>query len=152
MAICNTTKIFKGRSDNYGFFARMENAQLVLGRNIGGEVYYEYIGALESFVNSSTILMLKQINPELAADIANYYIEHKFLGAINKIEEYTEEEPMKKYKKLCELKVDRKDSLQELCYHLTANGYAVQTAVVWKEYPQTGIDYWQIAICEEEKK
>jgi hypothetical protein len=54
--------------------------------------------------------------------------------------------------KLCEIKVDRKDSLQELVYHLTANGYLVDTAVVWKEYPQTGIDYWQIAIFDKEKK
>lgn len=145
------TKIFNGRSDEYGFFARMENDKLVLGRNVGSEVDYKYRGTLEPFINSSTMLTLMQINPELAADINNYYLEQKFCGAINKIEEYTEEEPVKKYKKLCELKVDRKDSLQELCYHLTANGYAVQTAVVWKEYPQTGIDYWQIAVCEEDK-
>lgn len=54
--------------------------------------------------------------------------------------------------KLCEIKVDRKDSLQELCYHLTANGYTVQTAVVWKEYPNSGIDYWMIAIFDKEEK
>jgi hypothetical protein len=36
--------------------------------------------------------------------------------------------------KLCEIKVDRADSLKELCYHLTANGYTVQTAVIWKEF------------------
>jgi hypothetical protein len=54
--------------------------------------------------------------------------------------------------KLCEIKVDRKDSLQELTYHLTANGYTVQTAVVWKEYPNTGIDYWMIAIFDKEEK
>lgn len=54
--------------------------------------------------------------------------------------------------KLCELRVDRKDSLQELVYHLTANGYRVDTAVVWKEFPQTGIDYWQIAIFDKEEK
>lgn len=54
--------------------------------------------------------------------------------------------------KLCEIKVDRKDSLQELTYHLTANGYTVQTAVVWKEYPQSGIDYWMIAVYDKEEK
>lgn len=53
--------------------------------------------------------------------------------------------------KLCEIKVDRKDSLQELCYHLTANGYIVQTAAVCKEFPNTGIDYWQITIFDKEK-
>jgi hypothetical protein len=54
--------------------------------------------------------------------------------------------------KLCEIKVDRKDSLQELTYHLTANGYQVQTAVVWKQWPQSGIDYWMIAIYDKEEK
>ena len=54
--------------------------------------------------------------------------------------------------KLCEIKVDRKDSLQELVYHLTANGYIVDTAVVWKEFPDHGIDCWQIAIFDKEKK
>ena len=58
---------------------------------------------------------------------------------------------MKKYKKLCELNVNSAESLKELCYHLTTNGYAVQTAVVWKEFPNTGIDHWQIAVCEEDK-
>ena len=52
--------------------------------------------------------------------------------------------------KRCEIKVDRKDSLQELVYHLTANGYRVDTAAVWKEYPQSGIDYWMIAIFDKE--
>ena len=52
--------------------------------------------------------------------------------------------------KLCEIKVDRKDSLQELVYHLTANGYRVDTTVVWKEYPGSGIDYWSIAIFDKE--
>ena len=75
MVICNTTKIFRGRSDTYGFFARMENDQLVLGRNIDNEVYYEYVGALEPFINSSTMMTLMWINPELAVDINNYYIE-----------------------------------------------------------------------------
>ena len=41
---------------------------------------------------------------------------------------------------------------KELCYHLTANGYTVQTAVIWKEFPNTGIDCWQIAIFDKEEK
>ena len=53
--------------------------------------------------------------------------------------------------KLCEIKVDRKDSLQELVYHLTANGYRVETAVVWKKYPrENDIDYWMITIFDKE--
>lgn len=52
--------------------------------------------------------------------------------------------------KLCEIRVDRKDSLQELVYHLTANGYRVETTVVWKKYPGSGIDYWTITIFDKE--
>lgn len=148
MAICNTTKIFRGRSDTYGFFARMENDQLVLGRNIDSEVYYEYVGDLEPFVNSSTMVTLMQFNPELAVDINNYYIEQKFCSTINKIEEYVEEEPMTK---LCEIKVtEGADSFKELVYQLTANGYRVDAAPVYKEFPKTGLDYWMIAIFDKE--
>lgn len=138
------TRIFKGRSDDYGFFARIENDELVVGRNIGSEVDYEYIGAIEPFIHSTNMIRLTMINPELAQDISEYYSSKKF-----KLDEETNlEEPMTK---LCEIKVDRKDSLQELCYHLTANGYTVQTAVIWKEFPNTGIDYWQIAIFDREE-
>lgn len=53
--------------------------------------------------------------------------------------------------KLCEIKVtEGANSLKELVYHLTANGYIVQTAVIWKEFPNTGIDHWQIAIFDKE--
>ena len=55
-------------------------------------------------------------------------------------------------KKLCEINISSAGSLKELCYHLTANGYAVQTSVVWKEFPNSGIDYWQIAIFDKEEK
>lgn len=54
--------------------------------------------------------------------------------------------------KLCEITVDRADSLKELTYHLTANGYSVQTAVVWKRFPEYGIDRWKIAIFDKEDK
>ena len=55
--------------------------------------------------------------------------------------------------KLCEIKVtEGADSLKELVYHLTSNGYTVQTAVVWKQWPQSGIDYWMIAIFDKEDK
>lgn len=54
--------------------------------------------------------------------------------------------------KLCEIKVNRKDSLQELTYHLTANGYTVQTAEHCLEGVSSGIDYWMIAIFDKEEK
>ena len=53
--------------------------------------------------------------------------------------------------KLCEIKVtEGADSLKELVYHLTSNGYIVQTAPIWKEFPKTGLDCWMIAIFDKE--
>jgi hypothetical protein len=149
------TRIFKGRSDDYGFFARIENDELVVGRNIGSEVDYEYVGAIEPFIRSTTMARLTKINPELATDISDYYdaqMLQELANIVNTIKEHTLEEPMKKYKKLCEIKVDRADSLKELTYHLTANGYVVQTEVVYKEFPKLGIDYWRIVIVDREEK
>lgn len=54
--------------------------------------------------------------------------------------------------KLCEITVDRADSLKELTYHLTVNGYVLETAVVWKEYPRDGIDHWQIAVFDDSEE
>ena len=82
-----------------------------------------------------------------AADMLYKYKNTEFIECVS---EGAQKENMGT--KLCEIKVDRKDSLQELTYHLTANGYTVQTAVVWKEFPQTGIDYWMIAIFDKENK
>lgn len=57
---------------------------------------------------------------------------------------------MERYKKLCGLRVNRKDSLQDLIYHLTVNGYMVQTEIVMKPLPrENDIDYWRIAVCEK---
>ena len=82
-----------------------------------------------------------------AADMLYKYKNTEFIESVS---EGVQKENMGT--KLCEIKVDRKDSLQELTYHLTANGYTVQTAVVWKEFPQTGLDYWMIAIFDKEDK
>lgn len=55
--------------------------------------------------------------------------------------------------KLCEIKVtEGADSLKELVFQLTANGYIVQSSPVWKEFPKTGLDYWMIAIFDKEEK
>ena len=53
--------------------------------------------------------------------------------------------------KLCEIKVtEGAESFKELVYQLTANGYRVDTAPVYKEFPKTGLDYWMIAIFDKE--
>ena len=53
--------------------------------------------------------------------------------------------------KLCEIKVtEGADSFKELVYQLTANGYRVDAAPVYKEFPKTGLDYWMIAIFDKE--
>jgi hypothetical protein len=52
--------------------------------------------------------------------------------------------------KLCEIKVtEGADSFKELVYQLTANGYRVDAAPVYKEFPKTGLDYWMIAIFDK---
>ena len=62
------------------------------------------------------------------------------------------EEKSEKMTKLCEISVDRADSLKELIYHLIANGYIVQTSIIWKEFPYSGIDHWQIAIFDDSEE
>jgi hypothetical protein len=53
--------------------------------------------------------------------------------------------------KLCEIKVtEGADSLKELVFQLTANGYRVDVAPVYKEFPKTGLDYWMIAIFDKD--
>ena len=55
--------------------------------------------------------------------------------------------------KLCEIKItEGADSLKELVFQLTANGYRVDVAPVYKEFPKTGLDYWTIAIFDKESK
>ena len=53
--------------------------------------------------------------------------------------------------KLCEIKVtEGAESFKELVFQLTANGYRVDAAPVYKEFPKTGLDYWMIAIFDKE--
>lgn len=55
--------------------------------------------------------------------------------------------------KLCEIKVtEGAESLKELVFHLTSNGYRVDVAPVYKEFPKTGLDYWMIAVFGKEEK
>lgn len=54
--------------------------------------------------------------------------------------------------KLCEIKVTAGvESLNELARQLTANGYHVQMSPIWKEFPNTGVNYWMIAIFNKEE-
>lgn len=137
------TKTFKGLSDYCGTFAYMENNELVIGENSHDQVAYTYRGSLEAFRNSRDYLKLAARNRPLLDDINDYYnFNYKYRKNKN------QEDSMKK---LCEIKVDRADSLKELTYHLTANGYIVQTEAVYKEFPKSGIDYWRIVIVDREK-
>ena len=141
------THVFKGKSDIYGTFAYIENNELVVGENDSLESGCYYCGSLADFFDSKEYDKLRLHNKELASDIWHYY----FTIITSKAMSSSQEESMNR-NKLCELRVDRADSLKELVYHLTANGYEVQTAVIWKEFPASGIDCWQIAIFEKEKK
>ena len=50
--------------------------------------------------------------------------------------------------KICELKIKDMASVNSITQALLLNGYAVQSAVKWKEYPQTGVDCFMIAIFD----
>lgn len=200
------TKIFKGLSDCYGTFAYMENDALVVGDHSADSVLsakYLYRGSLDDFVNNSLpYIKLCARNPELAADIRNYWIfngykikedtmdtvediikrlwqhdknykqgktqdfeqvfkdclaaadmlyKYKNIEFIERVSEGVQKESMGT--KLCEIKVtEGADSLKELVFQLTANGYRVDVAPVYKEFPKTGLDYWMIAIFDKESK
>ena len=50
--------------------------------------------------------------------------------------------------KVCELKIKDIASVNSITQALLMNGYKVQTAVVWKEFPLKGMDYYMIAIFD----
>lgn len=52
--------------------------------------------------------------------------------------------------KICELKIKDAQSLTDIIEALLKNGYEVQSAAVYKEYPYSGIDYFMIAIFEKD--
>ena len=51
-------------------------------------------------------------------------------------------------KKICELKIKDMASVNSITQALLLNGYEVQSAVMWKEFPQTGIGCFMIAIFD----
>ena len=50
--------------------------------------------------------------------------------------------------KICELKIKDMASVNSITQALLLNGYEVQSGIMWKEYPQTGIDCFMIAILD----
>ena len=50
--------------------------------------------------------------------------------------------------KICELKIKDIASVNSITQTLLLNGYEVQSAVMWKEFPQTGIDCFMIAVFD----
>lgn len=50
--------------------------------------------------------------------------------------------------KICELKIKDMASVNSITQALLLNGYEVQSAVMWKEFPLTGIDCFMIAIFD----
>ena len=47
-----------------------------------------------------------------------------------------------------ELKIKDVRSLNMLVEALSINGYTIQTAVVWKQFPENGIDYFAMKVEE----
>lgn len=48
--------------------------------------------------------------------------------------------------KICELKIKDMASVHSIEQALLSNGYEVQSAIIWNEFPQTGIDCCMITI------
>lgn len=83
-----------------------------------------------------------------AADML-YAHNKSYDGGVEFVSEGAQKENM--CTKLCEIKVtEGAESFKELVYQLTANGYRVDAAPVYKEFPKTGLDYWMIAIFDKE--
>ena len=49
---------------------------------------------------------------------------------------------------MMELKIKDARSLNMLVEALSLNGYELQTAVVWKEWPYSGIEYFAVRVKE----
>ena len=49
-----------------------------------------------------------------------------------------------------ELKIKDVASLNKLVESLSINGYRLQTAVVWKQWPYNGIDYFAVRVDESD--
>ena len=82
----------------------------------------------------------------VAADMLYKYKNTEFIECVSK---GAQKESMGT--KLCEIKVtEGAESFKELVFQLTANGYRVDAAPVYKEFPKTGLDYWMIAIFDKE--
>lgn len=54
--------------------------------------------------------------------------------------------------KICELKIKDMASVNSITKALLLNGYRVQSAVMWKEFPQTGIDCFIVTIFDRPTK
>lgn len=55
--------------------------------------------------------------------------------------------------KICELKIKDSASMYGIIDGLIKNGYKVEIGIMWKEFPQTGIEYFMIAVfnCSADK-
>ena len=53
--------------------------------------------------------------------------------------------------KLCELKIDAMTDLLKLFEALVHQGYRVDIAPVHKQFPEQGIDYFAVAIFQDEE-
>ena len=146
--------VLKDLSGNLcGTFAYVEDSdKLVVGEKTeqGREIIFE--GSIETFINSNRMRDLTKTDPQLALIISGYYTRQKF-NVSKTIEEHFKEKTMTRTTKLCEIKVtEGAESFKELVFQLTANGYRVDAAPVYKEFPKTGLDYWMIAIFDKEKQ
>lgn len=51
--------------------------------------------------------------------------------------------------KICELKIKDMASVNSITQALLLNGYELQSCIMWKEFPQSGIDCFMIAVFDQ---
>ena len=54
--------------------------------------------------------------------------------------------------KVCDLKIKDMSSVNSITQALLLNGYEVQSSVMWKEFPQTGIDCFMITVFNNQNE
>lgn len=153
------THTFKGSAPvGYGYFAYIEDGQLVIGEDWDREGGILYKGPFDCKDAISHLEELKLKDRVLYDDIEKYFAIRKREANekkpyINVKTEKDEPTTTSRPVKLCEIKItEGANSLKELVFQLTANGYRLDVAPVYKEFPKTGLDYWMIAIFDKEEK
>jgi hypothetical protein len=103
----------------------------------------ELIDYLRANLKSHSLSVVEYLDDRISVSSKEVWIDTDVINAIGKFESA--------YSDVMEIKVPDKGRLADMIDALHANGYSVQTAIVWKEPPETGVDYF-IVRAEESSR